>query len=156
MFVVGQSEHLTKPQLLGIEPGAGHHALNAIVVDANRHRHDRRAASLEPHARAVRFDLGAQLVLHRQDEIAAIALDLKCEQIVGEQSREQLAPPLAHQQTIGIRPRDVPEQRRPHVRAPPAQIQRRHREVIVLEKHRRIGGRHFRVDRRGKRAFTFL
>ena len=143
MFVAGQAEHLTKPQLLGIEPRAGDHALNAIVVDANRDRHDRRAASFEPHARAVCFDLGAQLVLHGEDEIASIALDLKREQIVGEQSGEQLAPPLAHQQTIGIRPRDVPEQRRPNARTPPAQIQRRHREVIVLEKYRRVGRRHF-------------
>ena len=36
------------------------------------------------------------------------------------------------------------------LRPAPAQIQRRHREVIVLQEYRRIGCRHFAIDRRGK------
>jgi hypothetical protein len=152
----GQSEHLAQAQLLGIESCSGHHPLNAIVVDAYRHWDYGRTVRLESHSRPVGLDLGAKLVLHREHEVAAIAFDLEGEQIVGQQSGEQLAPPLTRQESIRVWPWYVPEHRRPYIGSQLAQICRGHREVVVLQEHWRIDRRHFLVDRSGKYRIHIL
>ena len=124
--------------------------LDAVVIDADRHRHDGARAAVEPDARRFDLDLGPELLLRRQQEVAAIALELEREQVVGQQAGEDLAPPRTDAQPIGIRPRNVPEQRRPGVGAARPQRRRDQREVIVLDEDRRLGRRELLVDRRGE------
>ena len=75
--------------------------LNAVVVDANRHRDD--AGVVPPDtARATlsQVDLGAELLLRRLQEVPPIALELERQQVVGEQAREDLAAPRADAKPI--------------------------------------------------------
>ena len=124
--------------------------LNAVVVDADRHGRHGTDASAEPDPLALRVDFGIQFVLDGEHEIPAIAFELKRHQIVRQQPGEDLAPPRTDAQPIGIRPRNVPEQRGARRRPPLAQPRRDQREMVVLDEDRRVVVRQFLVDRRSE------
>ena len=84
------------------------------------------------------LDFGIELLLDRQQEVAAIALQLKREQIVGEETGQDLACPGTNPQPIWIRPRNVPEQCGARGRTPGAQRRRDERQMVVLDEDRGI------------------
>ena len=92
----------------------------------------------------------SQLLLGRHQEVPAVALHLKGDQVVGEQSRDQLAPPRADAKSIRVGPRDVPEERGAGVGPQRPQRRRHERQVIVLDEHRRVGRSDLGVNRRGE------
>ena len=59
----------------------------------SRHRHDRADAVAVTHARCLRFDLGSQILLDGEQEVAPVAIELEGEQVVGKQTRQQLRGP---------------------------------------------------------------
>ena len=112
-------------------------ALYPVVVDADRDGLDRRHPAAGPH-RAARH-VRPELVARGGDEVAAVALQLESQQVVGEQPGQQLAPPRADAEPVRMRPRNVPEQRRPGAGTSRAQGGRHQRQVVVLNEHRRRG-----------------
>ena len=76
--------------------------------------------------------LRVQLLSHARHEILAIALDLKGQEIVGEETKENVAPPGTHAQPIRIRPWNMPEMRAADAGRARAQFGGSEREVIVL------------------------
>ena len=89
--------------------------------------------------------------LHRGEKILLIALHLKRDQIVGEQALEQLPAPRTDAQPIDVRPRNVPEQRRPQMRPLLPQVPGHEREVVIVQEDGRVL-RRFRRDDIGKAA----
>ena len=85
------------------------------------------------------LDLRVELFLDGEQEVAAIAFQLKREQVVGQQAPQDLRPPRTDAEAIGIRPRNVPEQRRARLRQACAQGGGDEREVIVLNENGRVG-----------------
>ena len=137
MIRARRPNRLTQPLLFLLQRCVGRNPLNPIEVDADRHRHHRGVAAVQSHSRRFRIDLGLELLLDRKQEVAAIALELKREQIVGQQTLENLAAPGADAQPVGIGPRDVPEQRRARVRSQGAQRRGDQRQMVVLDEYRR-------------------
>src|SRR6185295_2797721 len=100
--------------------------------------------------------LQAQVLTYCGEEVTPIALQLEGDQIVGEQSLEQLPPPRAHAQLIGMRPRDVPEDRGPRDRPELPQLAGDEREMVVLDEDRRGGILEVAGDRLGESAVHHL
>ena len=96
------------------------------------------------------LDLDVELLFDREQEVAAIALELKGEQVVGEQPVRMLRRPRADPEPVRIRPRDVPEQRGARVRHPRAQRRRHEGQVVVLDEDRGVRDPDFFADRRGE------
>lgn len=143
-----QLQRVGELALLGRERLGRPNLLDAIVIDADGHGHNRGRASAHPDARRLLVHLSAELLLRCLQEVRPIALELEGEQIVGGEPVDQLGAPRANPQAIRMRPRNVPEERRADAFAPRAKRRRDEREVIVLQEHRRIARVELLVDRR--------
>src|SRR5687767_10648185 len=96
------------------------------------------------------LDLDIELFFDREKEIPAVALELKGEQIVCEETGQDVRRPRTDPESIRVGPWDVPEERRSRVRKPRPQSRRNKSEVIVLDEDRRVGRSDFFADRRGE------
>ena len=61
-------------------------------------------------------DARFQSSVHRLQEVVAVRLDMKADQVRSQQSVDQLALPGADRKRLGIRPWDMPENRHARVR----------------------------------------
>ena len=92
--------------------------LDAIEIDADRRDGHLRGVIVDGHLRGshravcalTRFDSCRQLVADAHEKIASIALELKGQQVIGEQPADDLAAPWTHAQTVRIGPWNVPEE----------------------------------------------
>ncbi len=75
--------------------------------------------------------------LHGLEEIVAVMLDVKRQQIVAEQPVQDLLAPRADPKRFGIRPRNVPELADDDIGPRVLDEPRQQREVIVLHEHDR-------------------
>ena len=144
--VGAQIEQLPQPILFDSQCRIGGNGLDPIVVHANRNGNDRAVAIAKSHAGRLRLDLGAELVLHRQEKVTAIALELKRQQVVREQTGEKLARPRADAEAIRVWPRNVPEEGGACSRAPAAERRRYERQVIILNEDGRVRGADLLID----------
>ncbi len=124
------------------QPGIARDPMDTIEIDADRRRNDPRRAPSERHISLV--DTGVELVANADQKVAAIALELKREQIVGEKAFHDLRSPRAHAEPIRMRPRDVPEEGRSNGWLELAEIRSEQRQVIVLDEHRGLAVRQLR------------
>ena len=115
--------------------GARGNRLNAIVVHADRHGDDGCGSIAESDARELVLDLHVELFLDGEQEVVTIAFQLKREQVIRQQAPQDIRPPRTDAETIGIGPRNVPEQRRARLRQACAQGGGDESEVIVLNEN---------------------
>ncbi len=113
---------------------------------AGRRRVRRHADRKRPHVRHVAVPAGGELLpvdlrLERAidglEEIVAVRLRVKPDQVGAEQPVEDVALPGADAERLGIRPRNVPEDADARVRPRLLDHPRQEREVIVLHEHHR-------------------
>ena len=124
--------------LLHQQPRIARHGADPIEVHADRGRDDIRPS--RPPTRTTPSLISRRSSSRtRGQEIPAIALELEGDQVIGEQSLEQLAAPRAHAQLIGMRPGNVPEDRGARRGLQRAQVSRDQREMVVLDEDRRRG-----------------
>ncbi len=121
---------------------------DAVVVDADR-RGDDAGDVIGEGDRAV-IDARVGFVADALEKIPPVAFELEREQVVRQQSGKDLPPPRAHPQPVGMRPRDVPEERALRVRPTPAQIERHERQMVVLDEDRRTRVGQLRRNRVGE------
>src|SRR5260370_16689019 len=113
----------------------------------------RHADRIGPHSRDVALTIDGEAVplserfhgaVHRLEEIVAVRLYLKSDEIRAEQAVNQLALPRTDAENLGVRPGNVPENRNSRVRARFFDHSRQQREVIILrEKDWRFCSIHF-------------
>ena len=104
-----EPQRATEPRRLLRERRIRSDGGNAIEIHADGGRDDVRAAPLHPDLPAV--DVRRHLVPDAHQEVPPVAFELERQQVVGEQACHYLAAPRAHAKAIGVRPRDVPEER---------------------------------------------
>ena len=120
--VARQPELTSETLLFRRQRGVGRDPVDPVVVDADGRRHDVGGVAVQPDDAAVH--LGGQLVAHAEQEVAAVAIELEGQQVVGEQAAEDGVPPGAHAQAVRVRPRDMPEQGGPSLWLEAPQIRR--------------------------------
>ena len=87
-----------------------------------------------PDGETLPLDAGFKRAVDRLEEIIAVRLRLKADEIRAEQTVEQFALPRADAEGFGIRPRNVPEDRDANVRPRILDHARKQSEVIILHK----------------------
>ena len=113
--------------------------MDTIEIDADRHAMTR--VVRRPSVTYPLSTLACELVANADQKVAAIALELKREQIVGEKAFHDLRSPRAHAEPIRMRPRDMPEEGRSDGWLELAEIPSEQRQVIVLDEHRGLAVR---------------
>ena len=79
--------------------------------DGNRVGHHAAHAATECHGHVLVIDLAFEEPIDRREEILAVISRVKAENIGGQHVREYLLLPWTDAERLGIRPRNVPEQR---------------------------------------------
>ena len=151
-----EAQQRPQPLLLGPQLAIRRDRLDAIEVHADRHRHHGGAPAAVIHPRGLLLHLDVELLGDSGQEVAPVALHLERQQIVGQQACQDLGAPRADAQPIGIRPRDVPEERRAHVGPARAQRGRDQREMVVLDEHLQPALAELPMDRVGEGAVHLL
>ena len=77
--------------------------------DADREWPDQRYVIAAVYGKALPLDARLQRTVDRLEEIVAMGLDVEAEQVVAEQSVQQLLAPGEDPEGLAIGPRDVPE-----------------------------------------------
>jgi hypothetical protein len=100
-----------------------------------------------PHQRAVAAQLDREVVpveprfehaIDGVEEIVAVLLQVKAEQVGAEHAVEDLRTPRADAKRLGIGPRDVPEQADAQIGTPFLDEARHQRQLVVLHQHHRL------------------
>jgi hypothetical protein len=108
---------------------------SASTLIGNGRTHRAPAAALD--GEALEIDAGLERVRHGIEEVQRMASNVEADEVVREHALEHLAAPRQHAERLGVRPRDVPEQRHAQIGTPLLDEARREREVIVLDEHER-------------------
>ena len=111
----------------------------AVEVDADRLRPHQRGLAAARDGGTVHLDARLQGAVHRLQEVHAVILDVKRQNIIAEEAVEDLFLPRADAEHLAVGPRDVPEVEDDQVRPGLAEHPRQQGEVVVLhEDHGRL------------------
>ena len=90
------------------------------------------APAAERDGERLAVDARLEHAVDRVEEVVAVELRVEAEDAAAEHAVEQLVPPRADRERLGVRPRDVPERDDRRARQPVADHARQQREVVVL------------------------
>ena len=85
------------------------------------------------------LDARLQVAIHGFDEVLAVEARVKTEDRAAQHALQDLAPPWADAERLGVGPGDVPEGQDGGLRQLLADHRRQQREVVVLHQHHRVG-----------------
>ena len=106
--------------------------------DRNRIAADRRRLSAARDGERLAIDPCFEQTIHGVEKIVAVELRMEAQDTAAEQALQQLVPPRADRERLGIRPWNVPERDDRRLWQPLADHLRHEREMVVLHEHDRI------------------
>src|SRR5258708_1350962 len=112
--------------------------------NTDRERMHQRLMVAAVYGKPLEFHARLQRAIHGLQEVDAMRLDMKADQVRAEQSMEDLPLLRTNTEGFGIGPRDMPENRDPRVRPLFLDHAWSEREMVILNQHDRLRGvRHF-------------
>ena len=106
-------------------------------IDADRKRPHVGRPAAAPGGEVLVVDARLERAIDGVEEVVAVILDVKAQQIVAEQPVQDVLAPRADAERLAVRPRNVPELADRHVGPRLLDESRQQREVIVLHEHHR-------------------
>ena len=96
------------------------------------------------------LDARLEVAVHRLDEVLAVEAGVEAEDRAAQHALQDLAPPWADAEGLGVGPGDVPEGQDGGLRQLLADHRGQQREVVVLHQHHRVGAARLGHHRVGK------
>ena len=115
-------------------------------LDRDRIAVDRGALAAADDGERLAVDPRLDEAIDGLQEVVAVELRVKAQDVAAEQPVQQLDAPRADRERLGIGPRDVPERDDRRLRQPVADHPRQQREMVVLDQHDRVLALRFRDD----------
>ncbi len=122
---------------LGHRRPAGHRRV-AGPLDRDRVGLHQRLVLAERDGGVLVLDARLQEPIHRLDEVLAVEARVEAEDGAAQHALQDLAPPRADAERLGVGPGDVPEREDGGLRQLLAHHRRQQREVVVLHQHDRV------------------